>query len=110
MKKSVDKIMMGKLLNAGQICVSPDYVFVQEDQTEEFVQHAKDHVAENYPTIKNNPDYTSIIHLNHFERLNELVQDAKSKGANAIVCFRFQTSTITQGASEILAYGTGIKI
>jgi coniferyl-aldehyde dehydrogenase len=84
MKKSVDKIMMGKLLNAGQICVSPDYVFVQEDQTEEFVQHAKDHVAENYPTIKNNPDYTSIIHLNHFERLNELVQDAKSKGATVI--------------------------
>ena len=84
MKKSVDKIMMGKLLNAGQICVSPDYVFVQEDQTDEFVQHAKDHVAENYPTIKNNPDYTSIIHLNHFERLNELVQDAKSKGATVI--------------------------
>ena len=84
MKKSVDKIMMGKLLNAGQICVSPDYVFVQENQTEEFVQHAKDHVAENYPTIKNNPDYTSIIHLNHFERLNELVQDAKSKGATVI--------------------------
>ena len=84
MKKSVDKIMMGKLLNAGQICVSPDYVFVQEDQTEEFVQHAKDHVAENYPTIKNNPDYTSIIHLNHFERLNELVQDAKLKGATVI--------------------------
>ena len=84
MKKSVDKIMMGKLLNAGQICVSPDYVFVQEDQTEEFVQHAKDHGAENYPTIKNNPDYTSIIHLNHFERLNELVQDAKSKGATVI--------------------------
>ena len=84
MKKSVDKIMMGKLLNAGQICVSPDYVFVQEDQTEEFVQHAKDHVTENYPTIKNNPDYTSIIHLNHFERLNELVQDAKSKGATVI--------------------------
>ena len=84
MKKSVDKIMMGKLLNAGQICVSPDYVFVQEDQTEEFVQHAKDHVAENYPTIKNNPDYTSLIHLNHFERQNELVQDAKSKGATVI--------------------------
>ncbi len=84
MKKSVDKIMMGKLLNAGQICVSPDYVFVQENQTEEFVQHAKDHVAENYPTIKNNPDYTSIIHLNHFDRLKELIEDAKSKGATIV--------------------------
>ena len=35
---------------------------------------------------------------------------AKAKGANAIICFRFQTSTIPQGASEILAYGTGVKI
>ena len=84
MKKSVDKIMMGKLLNSGQICISPDYVFVPEGKTEEFVQHAQEHVAENYPTIKNNPDYTSIIHLNHFERLRDLISDAKSKGATIV--------------------------
>ena len=84
MKKSVDKIMMGKLLNSGQICISPDYVFVPEGKTEEFVQHAQEHVAENYPTIKNNPDYTSIIHLNHFERLRDLINDAKSKGATIV--------------------------
>ena len=84
MKKSVDKIMMGKLLNSGQICISPDYVFVPEGKTDEFVQHAQEHVAENYPTIKNNPDYTSIIHLNHFERLRDLINDAKSKGATIV--------------------------
>ena len=39
-----------------------------------------------------------------------MLDDAIEKGANAIICFRFQTSTITQGASEILAYGTGIRI
>ena len=84
MKKSVDKIMMGKLLNGGQICISPDYVMVPEGQTDEFVDHAKSHVSENYPTIKNNPDYTSIIHLNHYERLRELVKDAESKGATIV--------------------------
>ena len=75
---------MGKLLNGGQICISPDYVMVPEGQTDEFVDHAKSHVSENYPTIKNNPDYTSIIHLNHYERLRELIKDAESKGATIV--------------------------
>ena len=57
---------------------------VPEGQTDEFVDHAKSHVSENYPTIKNNPDYTSIIHLNHYERLRELVKDAESKGATIV--------------------------
>ena len=76
--------MMGKSLNGGQICISPDYVMVPEGQTDEFVDHAKSHVIDNYPTIKNNPDYTSIIHLNHYERLRELVKDAESKGATIV--------------------------
>ena len=84
LKKSVDKIMMGKLLNAGQICISPDYTFVHEKSENNFVEHAREFVQKNYPTIKNNPDYTSIIHLNHYERLKSLVDDARDKGAKII--------------------------
>ena len=84
MKKSVDKIMMGKLLNAGQICISPDYVFLPEGKESEFVEHAKSYVQESYETLKNNPDYTSIIHLNHYERLRSYISDAKSKGAEIV--------------------------
>ena len=84
MKKSVDKIMMGKLLNAGQICISPDYVFLPEGKENEFVEHAKSYVQESYETLKNNPDYTSIIHLNHYERLRSYISDAKSKGAEIV--------------------------
>ena len=84
LKKSVDKIMMGKLLNAGQICISPDYIFVPEQKEDEFVQHATDFVKLNYPTVKNNPDYTSIIHLNHYERLRGLIRDAEEKGAKIV--------------------------
>ena len=63
-KKTVDQIMTGKLLNSGQICISPDYVFAPSDKVSEFVEHAKNHVSERYPTIKNNPDYTlSLIHI-----------------------------------------------
>ena len=84
MKKSVDKIMMGKLVNAGQICIAPDYIFLPEGKEDEFVQHATEFVHAAYPTIKNNPDYTSIIHLNHFERLKNYLSDAQSKGAKII--------------------------
>ena len=54
--------------------------------------------------------YSKLLASSREQAYSRMIEDAKSKGANAIVCFRFQTSTITQGASEILAYGTGIKI
>ena len=76
--------MMGKLVNGGQICIAPDYVFVPENKEEEFVNHAIEAVNGTYPTIKNNPDYTSIIHLNHYERLSSYLEDARSKGAKII--------------------------
>ena len=37
-----------------------------------------------------------------------MVADAEKKGANAIICFRIQSSTIAQGASEVVAYGTAV--
>jgi len=49
--------------------------------------------------------YSKLLASSREQAYSRMIEDAKS-----IVCFRFQTSTITQGASEILAYGTGIKI
>ena len=54
--------------------------------------------------------YSKLLASAREQAYERMLTDAKSKGANAIVGFRFQTSTITQGASEILAYGTGVKI
>tara|TARA_B100000768_G_scaffold180972_1_gene202385 strand:- start:224 stop:547 length:324 start_codon:yes stop_codon:yes gene_type:complete len=54
--------------------------------------------------------YSNLLSTSREQAYERMVADAKLKGANAIIGFRFQTSTITQGASEILAYGTGIKI
>ena len=54
--------------------------------------------------------YSKLLQSSRDQAYQRMLDDAIEKGANAIICFRFQTSTITQGASEILAYGTGIKI
>ena len=71
-------------MNAGQICLAPDYVFVPEDKTDDFVAAAKASVAKMYPDIKDNPDYTSIVNERHFERLTGYIEDAKAKGAEVV--------------------------
>ena len=77
-------IMAGKTMNAGQICLAPDYVILPEESRDEFVEHAKKSVAKMFPNIIDNPDYTSIVNERHFDRLNSYLDDAKEKGANVI--------------------------
>ncbi len=78
---AVKRIMIGKLWNAGQTCVAPDYLLLPESQQERFVAEAKKVVRTFYPTISDNPDYSAIINPRHFQRLQELLEDAAAKGA-----------------------------
>ncbi len=78
------RIMMGKTLNAGQICLAPDYVLVPSERQGEFVEAAKSAVAAMYPTIKDNPDYTSMINQRHYDRVMGYVEDAAAKGAEIV--------------------------
>ena len=71
-------------MNAGQICLAPDYVFLPEESRDEFVAAAQKSVAKMFPHIKDNPDYTSIVNERHFERLNGYLEDAKEKGAKVV--------------------------
>lgn len=84
MELAATNIMAGKTMNAGQICLAPDYVFLPEESRDEFVAAAQKSVAKMFPTIKDNPDYTSIVNERHFERLNGYLEDAKEKGANIV--------------------------
>ena len=82
--KIVSRIMFGKLFNGGQICVSPDYLLMPANKVDDFVVGAKNFIQEKFPTIKNNPDYTSLIHRSHFDRVKSYIDDARSKGAKII--------------------------
>ncbi|MCW2271269.1 MULTISPECIES: coniferyl aldehyde dehydrogenase [Pseudomonas] len=81
---AVSKIITGKLHNAGQICLAPDYVFVPEEHMAEFVSLAKATVAKLYPTLKDNPDYTSVINSRHFERLQGYLTEARDAGVHTV--------------------------
>ena len=78
------RIMAGKTLNAGQICLAPDYVLAPDDKLDAFVSQAKSAVGSMFPTIKDNPDYTAVIAERHFERIKGYVEDARAKGAEIV--------------------------
>ena len=78
------RIMAGKTMNAGQICLAPDYVLAPEDKVGAFVDHARAAVAKMYPTMKDNPDYTSIVAQRHYERIQGYLEDARAKGAEIV--------------------------
>jgi coniferyl-aldehyde dehydrogenase len=76
--------MLGKTLNAGQICLAPDYVMLPQERVTEFVNAASSAVAGMYPALKDNPDYTSVINQRHYDRLMSHLQDARAKGAEIV--------------------------
>ncbi|MEL7546846.1 MAG: coniferyl aldehyde dehydrogenase [Pseudomonadota bacterium] len=85
LEKAASRIMAGKTLNAGQICLAPDYAFVPEEKTRDFVGAAQVAVEKMFPTgLKDNDDYTSVVNQRHFDRLNGYLDDARSKGAEVI--------------------------
>ena len=81
---SVGRLMAGKTLNAGQICLAPDYVFIPKDKKEDFISQSKKVVTEMYPSLKENPDYTSVINQRHYDRLQGYIEEAKEKGFEVI--------------------------
>ena len=55
-------------------------------------------------------DYTKMMAESREQALDRMAEEAKALGANAIVAVRFTTSTIAQGAAELLAYGTAVEV
>ncbi|HEX3673887.1 MAG TPA: coniferyl aldehyde dehydrogenase [Rhizomicrobium sp.] len=84
MKLTANRVMMGKTLNAGQICLAPDYVLVPKNKAQDFVAAATASINTMFPTLKDNPDYTSVINQRHFDRLNSYIDDARAKGAEIV--------------------------
>jgi coniferyl-aldehyde dehydrogenase len=82
--KTAARVMAGKTMNAGQICLAPDYAIVPDEQRDAFAAAAEAATAKMFPTVKDNPDYTSIINQRHYERVRDLIEDAQAKGARVV--------------------------
>ena len=75
------RIVYGKLMNAGQTCIAPDYVLIARKDMDEFVSKANSAASQMFGTNPGNADYTSIVSDRHYARLEALVQDAVARGA-----------------------------
>jgi coniferyl-aldehyde dehydrogenase len=82
--KAGERIAMGKMMNAGQICLAPDYMYVPESKQDEAIHGVWQGTANMYPTMLENDDYASLVSDRHFDRLQDMVADARDKGAEVI--------------------------
>jgi len=79
------RLTFGKLLNGGQLCLSPDYVLVPEELEEQLIARVTHETLSMYPNITENNDYTGIVNERHFARLQHYIDDAVAKGAKLTI-------------------------
>jgi coniferyl-aldehyde dehydrogenase len=82
--QAAERIAYGKLLNAGQTCIAPDYALVPETSVQDFAGKLQHHMRRMYGTEPDNKDYTSIISDRHYARLESLLADAAAQGAEVL--------------------------
>jgi len=78
------KIAHGKLLNAGQTCIAPDYLLLPRGMEAAFEQAYGAAVQRLFPTIDGNPDYAAVLTDRHHARLQSLVSEVEARGARVV--------------------------
>jgi aldehyde dehydrogenase (NAD+) len=85
LQDAVKKIVAGKYTNAGQMCISPDYIFVPENKYQIFLDVLENEIKRTFGGSKedqrNSKDYARIIDENHFNRLRNLIENSKNEAA-----------------------------
>ncbi|UQR62790.1 coniferyl aldehyde dehydrogenase [Bradyrhizobium sp. C-145] len=84
LNEAAERIAYGKLLNAGQTCIAPDYVLVPENSVQSFAEKVRAQMRRMFGTDPANKDYTSVISDRHYARLEGLVADAAQRGAKIL--------------------------
>ena len=79
-----ERIVMGKMMNAGQICLAPDYLLVAREREGDMVQGLRQVVGTLYPSLLHNDDYTSVVNVRNRARLQGYLDDARAKGAELV--------------------------
>jgi coniferyl-aldehyde dehydrogenase len=84
LEKAASAIVYGKLYNAGQTCIAPDYILVSADKVDDCANALAAAARQLFPKIEATDDYTSIVSDRHFARLQHLADEARSAGAKII--------------------------
>jgi len=110
MKLAAKRIMFVKTMNAGQICLSPDYVFRPRGEEEAFLTEASKAFGEFYPDDNKNA-YTSMVNETHYERMQNYISDAIEKGAKVHSLGNFDSAEKNTITTKILMdVNDGMKV
>lgn len=78
LKLAAKRIVWGKFLNAGQTCIAPDYILIQEEMKSHFVDYMKDEITKAYTeNPKDSPDFARIINEKNWHRLVSMIEPKK---------------------------------
>lgn len=110
LKMTAEKLVWGKLLNAGQTCIAPDYVLVNQDMIPVVGQKLKDALDAMYGAEgKAHTDLPALVSRRHFERMQRLVLDAVEKGAEVLYggkgdaeSLRFEPTILSKVSDDML--------
>ena len=81
---AAERVLVGKLLNAGQTCIAPDYVLLPAGQEAAFARAAQAVARRLYPDLAHNRDYTRIINARQYQRLADWLAEAEAAGVQAL--------------------------
>lgn len=85
LKRAAQSLIWGKFTNNGQTCIAPDLIYVHESVKDDFVTACKEQLDTFYGSdVSQSPDYCRIVNNRHHGRLQGLLDDARSSGANVI--------------------------
>ena len=110
MKLAAKRIMFVKTMNAGQICLSPDYVFLPKGEEEAFLTEVSKAFGEFYPDDNKNA-YTSMVNETHYERMQNYISDAIERGAKVHSLGNFDSAEKNTITTKILMdVNDGMKV
>ncbi|KXX75357.1 Beta-apo-4'-carotenal oxygenase [Madurella mycetomatis] len=74
------RLLWGKVLNAGQVCMSQNYILIDKDIVTTFIEFLKQAYKEMFPNgAKASPDLARIVNQRHFQRLKKMLDETKGK-------------------------------
>jgi coniferyl-aldehyde dehydrogenase len=100
--KAARAIAFGKFVNAGQTCIAPDYVLAPASRAMELAEAILAEAKRLYPSIADNPDYTSIVTDRHYQRLTNAIEEARSAGATVLTIAEDKASNSRKIAPTIV--------
>ncbi|MGX9790576.1 coniferyl aldehyde dehydrogenase [Mycobacterium sp. MMS18-G62] len=101
LERSAARVAQARMINGGQVCICPDYVFVPDDRVDAFVDAARNTWRAMFPSILDNDDYCSSVNHANFDRVVGLVDDAAAKGARVEAVTPAGESLPDRGARKI---------